>query len=66
MSRKPKPDPNAYVPVENSYLDYWIDNEPGGSGLSVGIQRALKNMSIELRQHRLDAALRSWGDQDGA
>lgn len=64
--KKPKEDPNAYKPVEDAYLDYWIDNEPGGSGLSVVLQRRLKNMSIELKQYRLDAALRNWGECDGA
>ena len=64
--KKPIEDPNAYKPVEDSYLDYWIDNEVGGSGLSVVLQRRLKNMSIELKRHREEAALRSWGEHDGA
>ncbi len=64
--KKPTEDPNAYKPVEDSYLDYWIDNEVGGSGLSVVLQRQLKNMSIELKRHREEAALRSWGEHDGA
>jgi len=64
--KKPKEDPNTYAPVENSYLDYWIANEPSGSGLSVALQRSLRNMSIELKRHREEAALRSWGEHDGA
>ena len=64
--KKPKEDPNAYKPVEDAYLDYWIDNEPGGSGLSVVLQRRLKNMSIELKAFRVQHALISWGEHDGA
>lgn len=64
--KKPKEDPNAYKPVEDSYLDYWIANEPGGSGLSIGIQRSLKNMSIELKEFRKERALRNWGEYQGA
>lgn len=52
MAKQPKPDPNAYVPVEDAYLDYWANNIPGGSGLSIGIQRALRNMAIELLEVR--------------
>ncbi len=63
--KKPIEDPNAYKPVEDSYLTYWIDNEVGGSGLSVVLQRQLKNMSIELKAFREQHALISWGDRSG-
>lgn len=39
-------------PVETAWLDYWIENEPGGSGLSVSLQWRLKSMALELKEAR--------------
>jgi hypothetical protein len=49
---KVKADPYPVVKVEEKILDYWIANEIGGSGLSVGIQKMLRDMAIEIREHR--------------
>ena len=39
---------NKLEPVSTEYLEYWIDNEPGGSGLSITLQWRLKSMATEL------------------
>ncbi len=58
---------NKLEPVSTEYLEYWIDNEPGGSGLSVTLQWRLKSMATELLALRQEVAIlkqqsmdRSW------
>lgn len=51
MSKK-KDLPLEDLPVTEEWLDYWIDHEVGGSGLSLGIQARLKSMAREIRSYR--------------
>lgn len=52
MARKNKPDPLEPTLVDDRVIDYWIANEIGGSGLSLSIQKTLRDMALELRVHR--------------
>lgn len=38
--------------VSDDVIDYWIANEIGGSGLSLSIQKMLRNMAVEIRENR--------------
>lgn len=49
---KVKTDPHPVKKVDEATLDYWIKNEIGGSGLGIGLQRTLRDMAIEIREHR--------------
>lgn len=49
---KVKADPYPVVKVDEATLDYWINNHIGGSGLSISIQKMLRDMAIEIREHR--------------
>lgn len=49
---KVKADPYPVTRVEESILDYWINNEIGGSGMGIGTQKLLRDMAIEIREHR--------------
>ncbi len=49
---KIKGDPYPVVKVEDRILDYWINNEIGGSGMGIGTQRLLRDMALEIREHR--------------
>lgn len=42
-----KPDP-----VGDEILEYWSENEIGGSGMSISVQRMLKSMAQEIQYWR--------------
>lgn len=52
MARAPKEDPYAYKPVDDAWLDFWVEQPVGGSGMSTAMQWRLKCMSIELKKFR--------------
>jgi len=49
--------------VSDEYLQFWIDNEIGGSGLNISMQHKLKTMSKELLEYRNLFRERSFEEQ---
>ena len=49
---KVKADPYPVERVKENILDHWINYPIGGSGMGVGTQKLLRDMAIEIREHR--------------